>query len=61
MTIGCIDVERFMDYHRRLQSRLEWIALKEYWRANDAGQQQVRELYGEALVRGLAKYNRRYK
>lgn len=64
---GVIYVEEYMEREHRLQDwqarrqrDVEWIALREYWRASDEDKGKVKALYGEALQRGYQKWKRRY-
>lgn len=61
---GVIYVEEYMEREHRLQDWLarrqrdvEWIALREYWRASDDDKHKVKVLYGATLVKGLLKHN----
>ncbi len=57
---GTINVEAFMDYHRRQRRMLEWWYLKEYWKADEQGKQEVLALYGKPLEEALVKYRQRF-
>lgn len=56
---GEIDIERCMAFVERRRGIVEWIALKEYWRADDEEKPIVMGLYGEVLSRGLNKWSQR--
>lgn len=52
---GSIEVERFMEVYNRQRRALEWIALREYWRADEQDKERVLALYGPVLAEALRK------
>ena len=58
---GTIYVDKFMEYAERQRRMLEWLYLKEYWKASEEDKPEVLALYGQPLVRALEKYNRRFE
>jgi hypothetical protein len=57
---GTIYVEKFMDYAARQRRMLEWLYLKEFWRASEEDRPRILELYGKPLQQALAKHRKRY-
>jgi hypothetical protein len=62
---GEIDVERMMELIARQKRITEWYALKDYWKAcrehDEVSKRKLLALYGDTLVKALAKYNQRFK
>lgn len=56
---GEIDIERCMAFVERQKGIVEWIALKEYWKAEPEERDVVLALYGETLRRGLERWRNR--
>ena len=56
---GEIDVERCMAFVARQKAQVEWIALKEYWKAEPEERRIVLALYGRVVREGLEKWKNR--
>lgn len=59
---GTIHVHRYMDqkadWRERHHRMLEWLYLKEYWRASDKDKDKVLRLYGDPLREALEKHRK---